>query len=573
MQWRTTTGFIGGEQAGGREEEALSCDRRQTVLSKAFSSSVSGDTVNGMRMKRQIIFKIVILMAAFIPGCAHTDAHYLKARELHTIAGYDEYLKEKPEGRHAKEAVLKRDGLIFGKTEFENSTDGYRKFAYTYPDSQFAEEAVRRAGESDEKRFARALHMGDRRAFSNFVRDYPTSVYVKDAVSRMNWFDQQMAGRNLGVVVVTEDVNDEVVWKQVWSRLERDFEGSGIDLTYLDSSSVSGKSDISLLITVRHTKEMEMGGEGYGHTDYADMGTFIGMQNGAIGGALGAALGMAFMYATDSYPRYYHASAYRVTLTDMDGKELYWTRDMAKIRNPVLQTDALRWAIETQEFPIDSFALLLQEAPPSLGDKAIEEIATEKDEHTDVFLEGLNSENAAVRRFSVRTLVAMGDDRFLEPLIPRLQDADSNVRKEAVRAMGKLGNGEALPHLLSTANDSASDVRLAVATALGEIGDEKAKSTLATLANDDDVYVSLCSIKALGSLGAVEELVPVLRHEDQHVRGNAARILGELGDPKALEPLRGALKDEYDDVRVEASVAIRKIEENQEQISGHQKRP
>jgi vesicle coat complex subunit len=167
----------------------------------------------------------------------------------------------------------------------------------------------------------------------------------------------------------------------------------------------------------------------------------------------------------------------------------------------------------------------------------------------------------------------MGDDRFLEPLIPRLQDADSNVRKEAVRAMGKLGNGEALPHLLSTANDSASDVRLAVATALGEIGDEKAKSTLATLANDDDVYVSLCSIKALGSLGAVEELVPVLRHEDQHVRGNAARILGELGDPKALEPLRGALKDEYDDVRVEASVAIRKIEENQEQISGHQKRP
>ena len=46
---------------------------------------------------------------------------------------------------------------------------------------------------------------------------------------------------------------------------------------------------------------------------------------------------------------------------------------------------------------------------------------------------------------------------------------------------------------------------------------------------------------------------------DSEKRANATKALGELGDEMAIEPLVNALKDDNDDVRYSAALALDKL--------------
>lgn len=88
----------------------------------------------------------------------------------------------------------------------------------------------------------------------------------------------------------------------------------------------------------------------------------------------------------------------------------------------------------------------------------------------------------------------------------------------------------------------------------------------------------------LGEIGdprAVDPLIEALKDEYSRVRSSAARALGEIGDPKAVDPLTEALKDEYltytassgthETVREAASEALKKIQgEPPEQAEGEE---
>lgn len=58
----------------------------------------------------------------------------------------------------------------------------------------------------------------------------------------------------------------------------------------------------------------------------------------------------------------------------------------------------------------------------------------------------------------------------------------------------------------------------------------------------------------------VEEYIQRLEDKDVYVRRTAARVLGERGDKRAVEPLTRAMDDEDEDVRYWAARAIEKIE-------------
>lgn len=58
----------------------------------------------------------------------------------------------------------------------------------------------------------------------------------------------------------------------------------------------------------------------------------------------------------------------------------------------------------------------------------------------------------------------------------------------------------------------------------------------------------------------VEERIQRLEDEDLYVRRSSARVLGERGDKRAVEPLTRALEDEDEDVRYWAARALKKIE-------------
>lgn len=58
----------------------------------------------------------------------------------------------------------------------------------------------------------------------------------------------------------------------------------------------------------------------------------------------------------------------------------------------------------------------------------------------------------------------------------------------------------------------------------------------------------------------IEGLVRALGYkEDYYVRMDAARALGKIGDPRAVEPLIAALKDEELNVRKEAAGALESL--------------
>ena len=80
-------------------------------------------------------------------------------------------------------------------------------------------------------------------------------------------------------------------------------------------------------------------------------------------------------------------------------------------------------------------------------------------------------------------------------------------------------------------SEKDSDAREAAADALGEIGDPK----------------------------AVEPLIAALKDPDDDVREAAAEALGRIGDPRAVDPLNAALNDPDHDVRQEAEKALARL--------------
>lgn len=59
---------------------------------------------------------------------------------------------------------------------------------------------------------------------------------------------------------------------------------------------------------------------------------------------------------------------------------------------------------------------------------------------------------------------------------------------------------------------------------------------------------------------AVPGLLELLGHENPTIRGDAANVLGIIGDPAALAPLRGLANDANTAVRDVAREAVREIE-------------
>jgi hypothetical protein len=59
---------------------------------------------------------------------------------------------------------------------------------------------------------------------------------------------------------------------------------------------------------------------------------------------------------------------------------------------------------------------------------------------------------------------------------------------------------------------------------------------------------------------ALEHLIPLLDHSDAVVRGDAANLIGIIGDKQSLPRLKDLVEDENDDVRLIAREAVRELE-------------
>jgi vesicle coat complex subunit len=158
----------------------------------------------------------------------------------------------------------------------------------------------------------------------------------------------------------------------------------------------------------------------------------------------------------------------------------------------------------------------------------------------------------------------------MPPLISALKDEDGDVRRAAAGALGELKDPRAVEPLISALKDENVSVREAAAASLEEINPkwretEEAKRKVPEFISalkDENSVVRMVAVWALGELKdprAVEPLISALKDENRDVRRVAAGALGELKDPRAVEPLISALKDENGSVRRAAAASLLEI--------------
>lgn len=183
----------------------------------------------------------------------------------------------------------------------------------------------------------------------------------------------------------------------------------------------------------------------------------------------------------------------------------------------------------------------------------------------------LRHPNEAMRRYAASALGetrAIGKDaRGIPALVDALQDPNRDVGRAAAESLIKIGP-LAVPALIQTLEARGNDRRLSdiarqfAARVLGKIGDRRAVPALMEALQAPSKYVRHYAAWALGTLAdrqAVPALMTALRNEDQDLRRYAAKSLGEIGDRQAALALIVALQDEDGGARQYAAEALGKI--------------
>ncbi|HTB81679.1 MAG TPA: HEAT repeat domain-containing protein [Opitutaceae bacterium] len=186
-------------------------------------------------------------------------------------------------------------------------------------------------------------------------------------------------------------------------------------------------------------------------------------------------------------------------------------------------------------------------------------------------LNSLKDEDGDVRKGAAEALGQLNDKRAVEPLIACLQDDFGSVKQNAATALGLLGDKRAVDPLINLFKSESEDVRLAAAEALGLLGDGRAIAPLAAGLKDEPADLRLTCAQALEKLHyqpdkaednalylialeswdkvvklgppAFDPLVACLSDSSREVRESAIGALGNLGDKRAIAPLREALPD------------------------------
>jgi len=151
-----------------------------------------------------------------------------------------------------------------------------------------------------------------------------------------------------------------------------------------------------------------------------------------------------------------------------------------------------------------------------------------------------------------------------------IKDANEDTG-EAFKALLKIGK-PAVESLIVILNDDNKDTptRQVAARILGEIGDPRAIEPLIAILSHLNISIGDNSVElALKKIGtpAVGSLISALNDKNEYVVQDSARILGIIGDSRAVEPLINVLKDKKygcgeSHTRKETAEALEKIKDH-----------
>lgn len=213
----------------------------------------------------------------------------------------------------------------------------------------------------------------------------------------------------------------------------------------------------------------------------------------------------------------------------------------------------------------------------------------------DTLVAALKADNPEVRSQVVGALSEYKDHRAIEPLLTSVKDTNADVRIKTIKALAKIDDPRAVEPLTGALEDYQPSVRLAAAAALRDVKDPRAETALKASLGDFDVEVREEVRKSLLAKNwnpATEEeraqyciakrdwlmcekvgkptikpLLLELKQTESPYQVEAARVLGEIGDPSVIQPLIDAIagtqwvEDEYKRTSVitSASKALQKF--------------
>jgi HEAT repeat protein len=171
-----------------------------------------------------------------------------------------------------------------------------------------------------------------------------------------------------------------------------------------------------------------------------------------------------------------------------------------------------------------------------------------------------DDEDTGVRFQAAKTLSHFADPSTLLDLMDGLRDVDMFVRVHVTDALIRIGH-PSVEGLITALKDANPAVRRAAAKALGKIRHPDALDGLSDSMQDYDADVRRFAAQALGRIGhssAVEVLGAGLRDQDVRVRKAAAGALWDIGD-ESVPVLRAALNDPNPQTTIIAAYTLTKM--------------
>lgn len=154
-------------------------------------------------------------------------------------------------------------------------------------------------------------------------------------------------------------------------------------------------------------------------------------------------------------------------------------------------------------------------------------------------ISAFNDPSVRVRRQVVFALSKFNDSRVTDTLILALDDSDIEVRRKSIAALHKSQDSKAVTGLTSAFQKEADGyMRACLLSALGRINDMRSRDLFISALNDSELDVRVVALaiqKQVSDPKAVAAVIALL--DDDYLCGRAIRILGNLGDFQAIEPL------------------------------------
>ncbi|MEA3461227.1 MAG: HEAT repeat domain-containing protein, partial [Bacteroidota bacterium] len=200
--------------------------------------------------------------------------------------------------------------------------------------------------------------------------------------------------------------------------------------------------------------------------------------------------------------------------------------------------------------------------------RAIYSLMDQIPEHGEVGKESLislaESSNPVIREFAIQHLGRMGIREAEDLMIHALYDSIRRVRSSAILAVGQIKSVRAVDSLSAMLVTPRQDNNIFhIYGALGAIGDADAISVLAQGLEGGEHYNQISALNALLEIDAdvgLSYAISELQDENVEVRRNAVIVCIQLGNPKAIGPLKSLFVDDDFEVRLYAKQGVKRLE-------------